>query len=104
MKPLYNAAFSERGLKVASVRDQDLILGLRLPVGGVSCPAWAESVRRSDCYWASHLVGGLDPIHHAADLAEMAAEQQAVALLLPISARRQLNELSDEFDVRLIIL
>ena len=42
-----------------------------------------------------NLGGGLDPIYNAVTVAELAVERGASMLLIPISARRQLNELSD---------
>jgi len=51
-----------------------------------------------------NLGGGLDPIYNAVSVAEMAVERGAAMLLIPISARRQLNELSDEMAMRLSIL
>ncbi len=37
-------------------------------------------------------------------MAELAVEKDAEALLVPISARRQLNELSDEMAAKITIL
>ncbi|WP_027460748.1 BREX system Lon protease-like protein BrxL [Deinococcus murrayi] len=51
-----------------------------------------------------NLGGGLDPLYNAVDLAELAAEKQAAALLVPISARKQLNDLSDDVAARLTLL
>ena len=51
-----------------------------------------------------NLSGGLDPVYNAVDVAELAIEKGATTLLIPISARRQLNELSDEMAMRLSIL
>jgi ATP-dependent Lon protease len=51
-----------------------------------------------------NLGGGLDPVYNAVSVAEMAVERGAAMLLIPISARRQLNELSDEMAMRLSIL
>ena len=51
-----------------------------------------------------NLSGGLDPVYNAVDVAELAVEKGATALLIPISARRQLNELSDDMAMRLSIL
>ncbi len=47
---------------------------------------------------------GLDPVYNAVNVAELAIEKGATTLLIPISARRQLNELSDEMAVRISIL
>ena len=51
-----------------------------------------------------NLGGGLDPVHNAINLAELAAEKRASALLVPISARKQLNDLSDDVAARLTVL
>ena len=50
------------------------------------------------------LGGGLDPVHDAVSAAELAVEKGATALLIPISARRQLNDLSDEMVTKLTVL
>lgn len=51
-----------------------------------------------------NLGGGIDPVYNAVEVAELAAEKGATTLLAPISARRQLNELSDEMATKLTIL
>ncbi|HCC33210.1 MAG TPA: hypothetical protein DEQ28_04820 [Clostridiales bacterium] len=51
-----------------------------------------------------NLGGSIDPVHNAVGLAELAVEKGATTLLIPISARRQLVELSDEMAARLSIL
>ena len=51
-----------------------------------------------------NLGGGLDPVYNAVNVAELAVEKGASMLLIPISARRQLNDLSDEMAMRLSIL
>jgi len=51
-----------------------------------------------------NLGGGLEPIHNAIAVAEHAIEKGATILLIPISARRQLNELSDEMVMKLSIV
>ena len=51
-----------------------------------------------------NLGGGLDPVYNAVSIAELAVEKGAATLLIPISARRQLNELSDEMAMKLTIL
>ncbi|MCX6032521.1 MAG: BREX system Lon protease-like protein BrxL [Chloroflexi bacterium] len=53
---------------------------------------------------ALNLGGGLDPVYNAVNVAELAIEKGASMLLIPISARRQLNELSDEMAMKLTIL
>jgi ATP-dependent Lon protease len=51
-----------------------------------------------------NLGGGLDPVPNAANVAEIAIEKGATSLLIPISSRKQLNELSDEMAMKLSIL
>ncbi|MBX3053888.1 MAG: BREX system Lon protease-like protein BrxL [Caldilineaceae bacterium] len=51
-----------------------------------------------------NLGGGLDPVHNAVHVAESAIEKGASLLLIPISARRQLYDLSDDMAVKLSIL
>jgi len=51
-----------------------------------------------------NLGGGLDPVYDAVNVAELAIEKGANTLLIPISARRQLNELSDEMATKISIL
>jgi len=50
-----------------------------------------------------NLGGSLDPVHNALSVAELAVEKGATTLLIPISARKQLNELSDEMATKLTI-
>jgi len=42
------------------------------------------------------LVGSIGPIHNAAKLVELAVEKGAQAILMPVSSRRQLFDLSDD--------
>lgn len=51
-----------------------------------------------------NLGGSLDPVYNAVSVAELAIEKGATTLLIPISARRQLNELSDDMAVKISIL
>ena len=51
-----------------------------------------------------NLGGGIDPLYNAVAIAECAVEKGASILLIPISARRQLNELSDDMAMKLSIL
>jgi len=51
-----------------------------------------------------NLGGGIDPVYNAVGVAELAIEKGARTLLVPISARRQLNDLSDEMAMKLSIL
>jgi len=50
-----------------------------------------------------NLGGGIDPVYNAVGLAELAIEKGATTLLMPISARRQLFELSDEMATRIVV-
>jgi ATP-dependent Lon protease len=47
------------------------------------------------------LGGTIEPVHNAVTLAEMAVEKGAKSLLLPVSCRRQLFELSDDMATKL---
>ncbi|MCC7365286.1 MAG: BREX system Lon protease-like protein BrxL [Dehalococcoidia bacterium] len=51
-----------------------------------------------------NLGGGLDPVHNAVTVAEVAVEKGATTLLIPISARKQLNDLSDEMATKISVL
>jgi ATP-dependent Lon protease len=51
-----------------------------------------------------NLGGGLDPIYNAVSVAELAVEKGASTLLIPISARRQLNDLSDDMAMKITVL
>ena len=51
-----------------------------------------------------NLGGGIDPVYNAINVAELAIEKGATTLLVPISARRQLNDLSDDMAMKISIL
>ncbi len=51
-----------------------------------------------------NLGGGFDPVYNAVSVAELAVEKGATTLLIPISARKQLNELSDDMAMKLSVL
>ena len=51
-----------------------------------------------------NLGGAIDPVYNAVNVAELAVEKGASMLLIPISARRQLNDLSDDMATKLTIL
>ncbi|HEY5484775.1 MAG TPA: BREX system Lon protease-like protein BrxL [Propionibacteriaceae bacterium] len=51
-----------------------------------------------------NLGGGIDSVPNAVAAAELAAEKGAATLLAPISARRQLNELSDDIATKVSVL
>ena len=50
-----------------------------------------------------NLGGSIEPVHNAVSLAELAVEKGARSLLVPVSARRQLYDLSDEMATKLDI-
>lgn len=50
-------------------------------------------------------VGGtLEPVYNALDMAELAAEKGASAIVLPVSSRKQMNEMSDDLAARLTVI
>jgi len=51
-----------------------------------------------------NLGGTLDPVHNPVNVAEIAVEKGASILLIPISSRKQLNDLSDDMAMKLSIL
>ena len=51
-----------------------------------------------------NLGGGLDLVHNAVSVAELAVEKGAIQLLVPISARKQLSDLSDDMATKLSII
>ena len=50
-----------------------------------------------------NLGGSLDLVYNAVNLAEIAVEKGATTLLIPLNARKQLNELSDEMITKINI-
>ncbi len=52
---------------------------------------------------ARHLGGSIDPVHNAVNVAELAVEKGATTLLIPISARRQLADLSVDMAAKLSV-
>ncbi len=50
-----------------------------------------------------NLGGSIEPIHNAVTIAEIAVEKGAIALLMPVSCRRQLIDLSDEMATKVDI-
>ncbi len=52
---------------------------------------------------ALNLGGSLDPIHNAVEIAELAIDKGAVALLMPVSARKQLFNLPDDLATKIDI-
>lgn len=50
-----------------------------------------------------NLGGSIEPIHNPVQLAEIAVEKGAAALLMPVSCRRQLLDLSDDMATKIDI-
>ena len=48
-----------------------------------------------------NLGGSIDPVYNAVGIAELAVEKGATSLLMPVSCRRQLYELSDEMATKI---
>jgi ATP-dependent Lon protease len=53
---------------------------------------------------ALNLGGSIDPLYNAIDVVELAVEKGAVGILIPVSARKQLFDLSDEMATRVNII
>jgi ATP-dependent Lon protease len=51
-----------------------------------------------------NLGGSIDPLHNAIDVAELAVEKGASIVLMPISARKQLFDLSDDLATKVTIV
>jgi ATP-dependent Lon protease len=50
-----------------------------------------------------NLGGSLEPVYNAVDIAELAVEKGASALLMPVSCRKQLYDLSDDMATKVDI-
>jgi len=50
-----------------------------------------------------NLGGSVDPVHNAVSIAEMAVEKGADIILMPVSARKQLIDLSDDMAAKVNI-
>lgn len=50
-----------------------------------------------------NLGGSIDPIYNAVSVAELAVEKGATILLIPVSARKQLADLSDEMAIKITV-
>lgn len=50
-----------------------------------------------------NLGGSIDLVYNAVNLSELAVEKGASTLLIPLNARKQLNELSDEMITKINI-
>ncbi len=52
---------------------------------------------------ALNLGGSVDSVHNAVNIAELAVEKGASVLLIPVSARKQLFDLSDDMATKVNI-
>jgi ATP-dependent Lon protease len=50
-----------------------------------------------------NLGGSIDPVYNAVNIAELAVEKGATTLLIPVSARKQMNDLSDDMVTKINI-
>jgi ATP-dependent Lon protease len=50
-----------------------------------------------------NLGGSIEPVHNAVSLAEIAVEKGATALLMPVTCRKQLFDLSDDMATKVDI-
>ena len=50
-----------------------------------------------------NLGGSIEPIHKPISIVEIAVEKQATAILMPVSSRRQLIDLSDDMATKIDI-
>jgi ATP-dependent Lon protease len=51
-----------------------------------------------------NLGGSIDPLHNAIDVVELAVEKGASVLLMPVSSRKQLFELSDDLATKVTVV
>ena len=51
-----------------------------------------------------NLGGAIDPVYNAVSVAELAVEKGAAVVLMPVTLRKQLNELSDDMATKVNIL
>ena len=79
--------------------------GLGLPVLVALCGSLLgpEHARRHDHRRRLNLGGSIEMIPNAVRIAELAVDKQAQTLLMPVSARRQLNDLPDDLWTKISI-
>ena len=58
----------------------------------------------SDIIGGLSIGGSFEPIHNAVSIAELLVEKGAQTILFTVSARRQLNDLTDEMAARITIV
>ena len=85
--------------------DQDPAAGLGLPVLVALCGSLLGKNTRGGTILvgALNLGGSIELIPNAVQIAELAIDKQAQTLLMPVAARRQLNDLPDELWTRISI-
>jgi ATP-dependent Lon protease len=79
--------------------------GLGVPVIVAMCGAMLGKNTRGGTVVAGalNLGGSIEMVPNAVRIAELAVDKQAATLLMPVSARRQLNDLPDEMWTKLNI-
>lgn len=79
--------------------------GIGVSVLIAMCSALLEKTTKAGIIVVGHLNlgGSLDIVYNAINLAEVAVEKGATTLLIPLNARKQLNELSDEMITKINI-
>ena len=79
---------------------------LGVPILLAFCSALlAKSLRGGAVLVGGMSIGGsFEPIHNAVSVVELAVEKGAQTILFPVSARRQLNDLSDEMAARITVV
>lgn len=79
--------------------------GLGLPILLAMAGALIEKSLRGGmiCAGQVNLGGAIDPVYNAVEIAELAVEKGATTLLVPVSTRRQLIDLSDDMALKLDI-
>jgi len=51
-----------------------------------------------------NLGGSIDPLHNAIDVVELAVEKGASVILMPVSSRKQLFDLSDDIATKVTVV
>lgn len=71
----------------------------------LSSAALGRSIKGGVVIAGTMSVGGtIEPVYNGLDMAEMAADNGASAILLPVSSRKQLNDMSDDLASRLMVI
>jgi ATP-dependent Lon protease len=88
----------EFSIQMRSMDSDKTGAGLGLPVLVSLCGALLGKNTRGGTIivGALNLGGSIEPLHNALGIAELAVDKRAQTLLMPVAARRQLNDLPDE--------